>query len=82
MVVSCLGWRSALMSWDVTQIDRLEAAGCSIPTLEAVDTLSEQQLSTANGLLVWAAIGTLVAIAFLLAWLAQRLSKRSPLPSS
>jgi hypothetical protein len=75
-LASSLAWQAALMSWDVSQIDRLERVGCSIPTLEAVDTLFGQQMSTANRLLGWAAVGTLAAIAFLLVRLAQRLFQR------
>jgi hypothetical protein len=76
VVASSLAWQAALTSWDVSQIDRLEHVGCSIPTLEAVDSLVEQQTSTANSLLGWAAVGTLVAIAFLLVRPTQRLFQR------
>lgn len=71
-LVSSLAWRAALMDWDVSQIDRLERVGCSVPTLEAVDSLFGQQLSTANGLLKLGAAGAVAAIVFLLVRLTRR----------
>ncbi len=66
VLVSSLAWQAALMGWDVSQIDRLERVGCSIPTLEAVDNLAGQQLSTANSLFRLGAVGALPATIFLL----------------
>lgn len=66
VLASSLAWQAALMGWDVSQIDRLESVGCSIPTLEAVDNLVGQQLSTANSLLRLGAVGALAATVFLL----------------
>jgi hypothetical protein len=66
VLASSLAWHAALMGWDVSQIDRLESVGCSIPTLAAVDTLAGQQLSTANSLLRLGAVGALAATVFLL----------------
>jgi hypothetical protein len=74
---SSLAWRAALLDWDVSQIDRLERLGCSIPTLEAVDGLYGQQASTADNLLRIAAVGALAATIFLLVRLASRLQQRS-----
>jgi hypothetical protein len=64
------------MDWDVSQIDRLEQLGCSIPTLESVDARYGQQLSTANSLLLAAAVGALAVTLFLLVRLAVGLRQR------
>jgi hypothetical protein len=72
---SSLAWHTALMDWDVSQIDRLEQLSCSIPTLEAVDSLYGQQASTADSLLKIAAVGALAATLFLLVRLASGLQQ-------
>lgn len=76
-LVSSLVWRTALLSWDVTQIDRLERAGCSIPTLQAVDTLAGQQMSAANSLLQFGVVVALAAIIYLVALIVRRLRHRA-----
>jgi hypothetical protein len=73
---SSLAWQTALMDWDVSQIDRLEQLGCSVPTLESVDARYGQQLSTANSLLLVAVVGALAATVFLLVRLAIGLQQR------
>jgi hypothetical protein len=73
VLVASLAWQAALQTWDVSQIDRLEQVGCTIPTLQAVDATFDQQAPMANSLLGWGAFGALVAIFFLLVRLGRRL---------